>query len=74
MVNILINNKVMPMCITYNDLANFKTGSNSVQKCCMCQTTLLQFIHSFIHSFVYCRQQGPYKDMTQGNMKRKHEH
>jgi len=31
-------------------------------------------LYSFIHSFVYCRQQGPYKDMTQGNMKRKHEH
>jgi len=28
----------------------------------------------YFHSFVYCRQQGPYKDMTQGNMKRKHEH
>jgi len=28
----------------------------------------------FIHSFVYCTQQGPYKEMTQGNMKRKHEH
>jgi hypothetical protein len=27
-----------------------------------------------IHSFVYSRQQGPYNDLTQINMKHDHEH